>query len=505
MRRKLYALLSIFLILTFAVLPVASAATPSDYDATNPQLLATDHLFSQAAILMDADSGDVLFAKNEQVRMHPASTTKIMTVLLAIESGYPLEQQIAIPQAAADIPSDSSIIPVYPGETMTFGDLLKGVILHSGNDGANAVAVLVAGSVENFAALMNQRAAQIGCTNTHFVNAHGYTDENHYTTAYDMALIAREAMKNETFRELVGSPTATIVVNERGELNLVSKHEIMKPSSRFYYEGCIGIKSGTTSAAGECFVGAAEKDGAMVISVVYKSEKTDTKEHSMQDTARLFDFGWTCYDTYTMDQIYAVARSQIASFVISNASEDDPNDGRLDLEIAQISNSDYLRMVERDNPNALSNAVSDFISKTKVEITHDLTAPISMGEIIGNFSYYDDSTGNTVTAKLVAGRDVAEKIERTSIVDFFPFLRIFSNKLFRTLLIVLALLIVLIIMLIASRRAARQRRRRRIYEQRRAEYLRRQRQMQGGRPANGNMQQRPRNSTPARRVGRRPR
>ena len=502
MRRKLSALLSIWIILAVMLAGAASAATPADYDAANPQLLATDHLYSQAAVLLDADSGDILFSKNENVRMHPASTTKIMTVLLAIESGYPLDQQIAIPQAAADIPRDSSIIPVYPGETMTFGDLLKGVILHSGNDGANAVAVLVAGSIENFAEKMNQRAAEIGCTNTHFVNPHGYTDENHYTTAYDMALIAREAMRNATFRQIVGSPTATIVVNERGELKLVSKHEIMKESSPFYYDGCIGVKTGTTSAAGECFVGAAEKDGAMLISVVFKSEKTEKEEYRWLDTAKLFDFGWTCYDAYTLDQMYSVARDQIASFVISNASEDDPNGGRLDLEIAQISNTDYLRMVERDNPNALVNAVDDFISRTKVEITHDLTAPISMGEIIGDFSYYDATTGSTVTAKLVAGRDVAQMVVHESIFDFFPFLRIFGNKLFLALLAVLVLLVILIILLAASRRAARQRRRRKIYEQRRAEYMRRERiqgadRYNGSRSPSGSVR-RPRSTTPAR-------
>ena len=193
------------------------------------------------------------------------------------------------------------------------------------------------------------------------------------------------------------------------------------------------------------------------------------------DTQRLFDYGWTCYETYTLDQMYEVASDRIASFIISNASEDDPFGGRLDLEIAQISNTDYLRMVEKDNPDALPAAVEDFISRTKVEITHDLTAPISMGDIIGEFSYYDSAAGNTVTARLVAGRDVAERVVRAKLTDFFPFLKIFGNRLFLMLLAVLIVLIVLIIILIVSRRAARQRRRRRIYEQRREEYMRRQR------------------------------
>ena len=475
MHRKLSALLTLFLILAVAISAPAFARTPEDYDAAVPSQLSADMLYSQAAILMDADSGDVLFGKNERDRMNPASTTKIMTLLLGIESGIPLTQEIAIPQAAADVPGDSSLIPVYPGETMTFGDLLLGFMLSSGNDGANAVAVLVSGTVDNFVALMNQRAAQIGCTDTHFANAHGYTNENHYTTAYDLALITRTAMQNETFRQIVNNYQGTITVKERGELKLVSKYEIMKPTSKFYYEGCIGVKTGTTSAAGECFVGAAEKDGATLISVALKSAKTEQEEYRWIDTTRLFDYGWTCYDTYTLDQMFEVAKGQIANVVVSNASKDDPFGGKLDLEIAQISDTSYLRMVERNSATSLSDAVSDFCSKASIQLTREsLTAPISKGEIIGDFSYLDASTGSIVTAKLVAGRDVAEQIDPPTLLDYFPFLRIFSNRIFLALLIVLAVLIVLIVILAMSRRAAKQRRRRMIYEQRRREYQRRQ-------------------------------
>lgn len=477
MHRRISALLNLLLIFAILLSGNVLAATPDDYNYDNPALLTADHLYSQAAILIDADSGGVLFSKNERVRMHPASTTKIMTLLLGIESGYPLDQQIAIPQAAANIAKDSTLVPVFPGETMTFGDLLVGFMLNSGNDGANAVAVIVAGSEENFVAKMNARAAEIGCIDTHFSNAHGYTDQNHYTTAYDLALITKTAMENETFRSIVALPRAQITVNERGILNVGGKHLMMEEDSGFYYEGTIGVKTGTTSAAGKCYVGAAEKDGATVISVIMKAPE---ENHRWVDTSRLFDYGWTCYDSYTLDQMYDVASSQIGSFVISNASEDDPFAGRLDLEIAQISNTNYLRMVERENPNALNAAVGDFISKTKVEVIHDLTAPISMGEIVGNFSYFDTATGSTVTAKLVAGRDVAERVERMSLTDFIPFLKIFSNRIFLVLLAVLALLVIMIALLVASRRAARQRRRRKIYEQRRAEYMR-QRQKQDAR------------------------
>ena len=474
MRRKPTALINIILIIML-LLGSVGYATPDDYNPETPQLLAADNLYASSAILIDADSGDILYSKNERVRMHPASTTKIMTLLLAVESGFPLEQQIAIPQAASNIAADSTLVPVFPGETMTFGDLLTGFMLNSGNDGANAVAVLVGGTIENFVTMMNQRAAQLGCIDTSFANAHGYTAENHYTTAYDLALITRAAMQNETFRAIVRQANAYITVNERGKIFVGNKHLMLKEDSEFYYEGAIGVKTGSTNAAGKCYVGAAEKDGATIISVVLKCSEDDQRWY---DTEKLFDYGWTCYDSYTLDQMYDVASGQIASFVISNAAEDDPYGGRLDLEIAQISNTSYLRMIQRSSTTALAEVVDDFIAHTNVSITHDLTAPISMGEIIGDFSFYDTATGSTVTAKLVAGRDVAQRTVLTTLTDIFPFLRIFSNRLFLVLLGVLALLVLLIVILVTSRHAARQRRRRRIYEQHRYEYMRRQRMEQ---------------------------
>lgn len=465
--RKHGLLVFITILLAIVTCAPAYAFTPTDYNSATPQQLTPDMLYSQAAVLIDADSGDILFSKNERERMNPASTTKVMTLLLALESGIPLNQEIAIPQAAADVPGDSSLVPVYPGETMTFGALLQGLMLHSGNDGANAIAVLVAGSVDNFVNMMNQRAAQIGCTGTHFANPHGYTDENHYTTAYDLAMITRVGLENPVFRQIVGSPTATIMVNERGQLNLVSKHEMLKPNSLYYYEGAIGVKTGTTNAAGVCYIGAAEKDGATLVSVVLKSEKTEEEELRWIDTARLFDFGWTCYDTYALDQMFRAYRSQKGQLVVSNASHDDPYAGVLEIELAQISDTGYIRMVERGNENALAAAVTDFDSRAQIQLYGELVAPISKGEILGDFKYIDSSTNTMVTAKVVAGRDIAEHVEPPKVTDYFPILKIFSNRLFLVLLGVLVLLIVLIFLLAANRRAQQQRRRRMIYERRR--------------------------------------
>ena len=477
MRRKLSALFIFIVVLVLSVAPSAHAFTPMDYNASQPQQLSTDMLFAEAAVLMDMDTGDVLYGKDENRLMHPASTTKIMTLLLALESGIPLEQEIAIPQAAGDVPSGSSLIPVYPGETMTFGDLLKGFQVHSGNDGGLAIAVLVSGTVDNFVSLMNRRAGELGLRNTHYSNPHGYTQDGHYSTAYDLALLTRHALQREDFRELVRTYNGSIYVNERGSINLYSKTFILKPDSEFFYEDCIGVKTGSTNAAGECFVGAAVREGADIISVVLGATEED---YRWIDTIRLFNYGWTCYDTYSLDQMFEVASSRIASIKISNAAHDDLYGGMLNMDIAQISDSSYLRMIERNSATALYAAIDEFESIARIQLTRDLTAPISMGEVMGDFSFYDEASNTTITAKVVASRDVAEHIEPAKPEDVFPFLRIFSNKIFLLLLVVLALLILLIIVLAASRRAARQRRRRQIYERRRQEYLRRQKMQQGG-------------------------
>ena len=488
MQRRFAALILILLIALSALCPAAlSEAAPLATQTVEPtqaprdySQLTADWLDCQSAVLIDADSGNVLFAKDDKIRMHPASTTKIMTLLLAVESGIPMDREIAIPQAAADVPSDSSLIPVYPGETMTFGDLLLGVCINSGNDGSNAIAVIVSGTVDNFVRRMNERAAELGCTGTHFANAHGYTQDNHYTTAYDLALITKAAMQNEDFRRIAGTVEATIHVNERGDIKLRTEHMLMRSDSEYYYPYCVGVKTGTTSAAGNCFVGAAEKDGAHLISVVLNCS---TKAKRWIDTAYLFAYGWTCYDVYTLEQMYSVTSPKIASFVVSDASENDINDGRLNLEIAQVSSSSYVRMVERDNPDALPAVEQEFIAGSRLEITHPMTAPISKGEIMGTYSFTDARTGELITATLVAGRDIEKKEVKSSLGDYLqeklPFLKMFGNTLFRILIVVLILILVLIIVLVIVRRVQKQRTRRRILERRRQEYLRQMRMQRG--------------------------
>lgn len=452
----------------------ALAATPSDYNKNLPQALEEGHLYGESVVVMDADTGEVFFNKNGRVRMYPASTTKIMTLLLAVESGISMDTVISIPKQAMKVPSDSSLVPVLTGDEMTFRDLLYGMMINSGNDGANAVAVIVGGSIETFVERMNQRAAELGCEGTHFANAHGYHDESHYSTACDLARIAAQALKYDEVRQIVSCTSYTMNVVRNGEpmqINLVTKNSLLKKDNTYYYEDCIGVKSGYHSRAGYCFVGAAERDGARLVAVTLNCQKDSQKYYDM---IRSMKYGFTQYTDYTLEQMFGFASDQIASVKIANASKDDPQNGVLDMNIAQISDGNYSRMVQNGSTTAMDAAIADFVSRAQLVITDDLVAPISEGEILGNFSYIAQS-GEKITALLIASRSVEEQPEVFELTDMFPFLAYLENPLVRALLIVLGIIIVLLIVSGWQRWIRRERRRREIYEARKQEYLRRQR------------------------------
>ena len=450
----------------------ALAESPADYNTKVPQMLKEGHLYSESAVLVDADNGDVLFSKNARTRMYPASTTKVMTLLLALESGIAMDTTIVIPQQANQVPADSSLIPVFPGDVMTFRDLLYGFMLTSGNDGANAIAVMVSGSVDKFVERMNRRAKELGCEDTHFANAHGYHDADHYSTALDLARIASEAVKLDAFRRITASPSYIMNI-QRGnttlEQRVVNTNSLLKKDNTYYYPDCIGIKTGYHSAAGQCFVGAAERDGVRLVTVDLNSIGATDK---WVDTIRMFNYGFTRYTGYSLEDMFRRAGSQIATLRVSNAIDSDPYDGMLDLKIAQISDPDYVRMVENDNDTAMEEAVKDFVSRCELTVTSDMVAPISQGEIIGRLKYLDQS-GKEITALLVADRAIAEQPPRMSLTDMFPVLTYFENPLVVMLAAVLILLVILLVVAGVVRGARKDRMRKKIYEAKRLEYMRR--------------------------------
>ncbi len=266
--------------------------TPVFFDDSQPLLLNDCYLYAKSAVVIDADTGEILFGKAEDQRVYPASTTKLMTLLVGLTRGK-LKQPVTVPDAAAKIPSDSSRVPVTPGEVMPFSDLLYGLMIRSGNDAAMAIAALTGGSVEGFVKAMNKKAAALGMKGTHFTNPHGYHDAEHYTTAFDMALLMRAALCDDkalTVLEARRYTMAATVERKNQPLALANTYEILDAKSDFYYSGMIGGKTGYTSLAGQCFVGAAKRDGITLIAAVMDSGCH--KEDKWIDTARLLEYGF---------------------------------------------------------------------------------------------------------------------------------------------------------------------------------------------------------------------
>jgi len=262
---------------------------PAYFDESKPLALQPSHLYAPAFILIDAPSGQVLMESNADTRMYPASTTKIMTLLLALEYGE-LDETITIPASASDIPVDSSRVPVYPGEQMTMRDLLYGLMIRSGNDAANAIAELCAGSVDAFMSQLNNLASELGMSNSHFVNPHGYHDADHYTTARDLAIAARKGLTDPTFCQIVTCMNYTLPATQKREaLALQNIWELFDPASEYYIPGAAGVKSGYTSAAGFCYVGAAQRNGRTLIAVVLGEP---TRSRAWIDLSRLFEYGF---------------------------------------------------------------------------------------------------------------------------------------------------------------------------------------------------------------------
>lgn len=224
-------------------------------------ILADDIVVSaQSAILIDASSGDIIFEKNANERLPMASTTKIMTALVALENSS-LDRIVTISEKACGV--EGSSIYLKPSEKLSMNDLLYALMLESANDAAAAIAIAISGSVNAFADKMNETAANIGLTDTHFTNPHGLDDEDHYTTASDLAKLTAYALKNENFRKIVSTEKYTIPSADGEGLRYLQNHNKLLQMS----DDVIGVKTGFTKRCGRCLVSAAERDGVSVIAV----------------------------------------------------------------------------------------------------------------------------------------------------------------------------------------------------------------------------------------------
>ena len=279
---------------------LTSTVTAGSYDNTDswPQ---GPNVNAEAAIVMEASTGLILYEKNMNETYYPASITKILSALLVIENTSPGEVVTFSRDSVFNIERDSTHIGIDVGEQLTIQQCLYGILLESANEVTYAAAEHVAGSIPAFAEMMNEKAKSLGALNSNFVNPHGLPDENHYTSAYDMALITREAMKNDTFRKITGTRTYQIPpTNKQKESRPLRNHHKFILKNDYSYDGAIGGKTGFTSKAKYTLVTMAKRGDLELISVVLK---VDTSAHQYEDTAKLLDFGFDNFSIYPINDL----------------------------------------------------------------------------------------------------------------------------------------------------------------------------------------------------------
>ncbi len=278
-----YKILAAAVVLSF-LLQTAVCAAPSGpgVPAAEPSVQA------QGAAVINAATGEILYGKNANTRYYPASITKLMTALLVIERCSLDETVTFSGTATTNLEAGAVTLNMTEGDTMTVRQCLYALLLKSANDVGNALAEHVSGSVSAFADLMNQKAASLGCSDTHFVNPHGLNDSNHYTTPYDMALIAAAAFRNRTLCEINTTLSYQLPATKKNKaMTITMGHKMMYPNDSRYYEGIIGGKTGFTSLAGNTLVTGAERNGVRLVAVVMKASGTH-----YTDTKALLDYGF---------------------------------------------------------------------------------------------------------------------------------------------------------------------------------------------------------------------
>lgn len=262
------------------------------------------NIYSEAAILIEAKTGKILYDKDIYSRKYPASTTKILTAIIAIEECDLEEKVTASYSAIHSVKSGYTIADIQDGETFTVKELLNVLMLQSANEAANILAEHISGSTKEFSNLMNQKAKEIGCLDSNFVNANGAHSEEHYSTAYDLAMIAKYCMQNEIFRELVKTEECSLPTTEMFEEERVFRNtnSLMQANSRYYYPYCNGIKTGYTTPAKNCLISSSNKNGFELISVILHAETTeDGLSARYVDTINLFEYG---YNNFNKDKIW---------------------------------------------------------------------------------------------------------------------------------------------------------------------------------------------------------
>lgn len=349
--------------------------------------------YSSACLLMEEITGKILYSKNANSIMYPASTTKIMTAILTLENCNLSDTAVVSHNAVFSIPSGYSTASLVEGEVLTIEQLLNVLLIPSANDAAVVLAEHIAGSVEAFSDMMNSKAVELGCLNTHFVNPNGIHNENHYSTAYDLALIGKYAMQFPTFKEISSKTRYTLpITNAYSKEDRIfnTTNDLIKPNyssspTNYYYKYATGGKTGYTDPAGQCIVATATKDNVSLIAVTLHGDFTeDNLSQRALDCKALFEYG---FNNFSMVSI--AKKGDVASNMkVPNATKDSSS---LDL----LYSDDIYAFV----PNGFD--TSSVTPNIKLSSTF---APIAQDTILGTISY--DIDGSNYSCNLLASHEV---------------------------------------------------------------------------------------------------
>lgn len=439
MKKTTAILLAFLLIFTFSISSQATETT----EATTEHPETTEYpddpsrepdLVSNAAIVMDAATGQILYEKNAYDKKYPASITKILTTILALDNNANFNDTITMSENAIwGIERDSTNIGLDVGEKVTVEDCIYATMVKSANECAYAIAEYVAGDLESFAKLMNEKAKEIGCEHTNFVTPNGLHDDNHYTTAYDMALITKYALQNDTFRQIAGTLSYTVPPTNLSEesVEVWNGNKMINTSTSYYYEFCEGGKTGYTTKANNTLVTFAKKDGLELICVILDC---DGAQYAYTDSRALYNY---CYNNYS----YFYPLSDF-SF---DSDEEDVKETNIILD--NYYNSLNHEMIDLTVDKEYSLLINKSLDTTKIEREiklYDKAKEDALGEI--NFLYDGELIGTTSitsTTPLLSSQMTKEE-EKTSSSIW----KKIGKVLVMILLIVLVLFVLLIIYII---------------------------------------------------------
>ena len=353
----------------------------------NPLNIEAISVSAECACVIDALTGRVIYNKNMEKQHTMASTTKIMTALVALENSMP-DQIVTVSKNAAG--KEGTSLYLKAGQKATMEDLLYGLMLQSGNDAAVAIAEGISGSVSEFAKLMNKKAQEVGALNSSFKNPNGLDEDGHFTTAYDLALITREAMKNEKFCQIVSTKSKLIL---DGTLTVSNHNKMLR-----MYEGCTGVKTGFTKKSGRCLVTSAERGGVKVIAVTLNAPD-DWNDHKA-----MLDFA---FDTTACYRVIAAGMTVNTVPVVYGTSKSVELTAQEDFTITENKNEKFKNIT------------------VKCNIPESVTAPVTEGEIIGDLTvYYCDKPQKTIN--LIASASVGYEEKGSKVLENFKKLLTFG-------------------------------------------------------------------------------